>query len=66
MDFLIRIFELLSNATDWLVSWSDSPYALLILFAVSLFDSGALFFPPEPLCSPCLQPNLAWLPFTLP
>ena len=61
MDFLIRIFELLSNATDWLVSWSDSPYALLILFAVSLFDSGALFFPPEPLllAMSTAQPSLA-------
>lgn len=41
--------ELLGDAADWLVSWSGSPYAPLVLFVVSLFDSGALFFPPEPL-----------------
>lgn len=41
--------ELLGDAADWLVSWSGSPYAPLVLFAVSLLDSGALFFPPEPL-----------------
>ncbi len=44
-----RIMELFGDAADWLVSWSGSPYAPLVLFAVSLFDSGALFFPPEPL-----------------
>ena len=49
MNFFNEITELLGSATGWLVSWSDSPYAPLVLFAVSLFDSGALFFPPEPL-----------------
>ena len=44
MDFFNTILELLGNATGWLVSWSGSPYAPLVLFAVSLFDSGALFF----------------------
>ncbi len=61
MDFLNATSELLGNASDWLVSWSDSPYASLVLFAVSLFDSGALFFPPEPLliAMSAAQPSLA-------
>ncbi len=61
MDLLDRISELLGNVTGWLVSWSDSPYAPLVLFAVSLFDSGALFFPPEPLliAMSTAQPSLA-------
>ncbi len=61
MNFLNAISELLGNITDWLVSWSESPYALLVLFAVSLFDSGALFFPPEPLliAMSAAQPYLA-------
>ena len=61
MDFLNVILELLSTATGWLVSWSGSPYAPLVLFAVSLFDSGALFFPPEPIlvAMSTAQPNLA-------
>lgn len=55
------ISELLGNAAGWLVSWSDSPYAPLILFAVSLFDSGAVFLPPEPLliAMSTAQPNVA-------
>lgn len=61
MDFLNGILELLDNVTGWLVSWSGSPYAPVVLFAVSLFDSGALFFPPEPLliAMSTAQPNLA-------
>ncbi len=61
MEFLNRISELLGNASGWLVSWSDSSYAPLVLFAVSLFDSGALFFPPEPLliAMATLRPDLA-------
>jgi membrane protein YqaA with SNARE-associated domain len=39
----------LANIVDWLVSWSASPYAPLILFVVSLLDSAAVFLPPEPL-----------------
>ncbi len=61
MDFFNEISELLGNVTGWLVSWSGSPYAPLVLFAVSLFDSGALFLPPEPLliAMSAAQPNLA-------
>ncbi len=61
MDFLNAISELLSTVTGWVVSWSDSPYAPLVLFAVSLVDSGALFFPPEPLlvAMSAAQSNLA-------
>jgi membrane protein YqaA with SNARE-associated domain len=60
LDFFNTILELLGNATGWLVSWSGSPYAPLVLFAVSLFDSGALFFPPEPIfiAMSTAQPNL--------
>ena len=55
--------EPLNNILDWLVSWASSPYAPLILFAVSLLDSGILFFPPEPLLisMSIAQPNLAIL-----
>ena len=61
MEFLNRISELLGNASGWLISWSSSPYAPLALFSASLFDSGALFFPPEPLliAMATLRPDLA-------
>lgn len=53
----------LSNVVDWLVSWSGSPYAPLILFIVSLLDSAAVFLPPEPLliAMAIAHPNLAIL-----
>lgn len=48
---------------DWLVSWSNSPYAPLVLFAVSLLDSAAVFLPPEPLliAMSVARPNVAVL-----
>lgn len=48
MDLHNAIAELPGDAMNWLVSWSGSPYAPLVLFAISLVDSGALFSP-EPL-----------------
>jgi membrane protein YqaA with SNARE-associated domain len=55
--------DFLANIVDWLVSWSDSPYAPLILFVVSLIDSAAVFLPPEPLliAMAIAHPNLAVL-----
>lgn len=55
--------DFLSSAVDWLVSWSGSPYAPLILFVVSLLDSAAIFLPPEPLliAMAIAHPNLAVL-----
>lgn len=54
MDFLASI-------VDWLVSWSNSPYAPLVLFAISFLDSAAVFLPPEPLliAMAVARPNLA-------
>lgn len=43
------MLEWFNGIFEWLISWAGSPYAPLILFGVSLFDSGALFFPPEPI-----------------
>ena len=55
--------DFLSGAVDWLVSWSGTPYAPLILFVVSLIDSAAIFLPPEPLfiAMAIVHPNLAIL-----
>ena len=55
--------DFLANTVDWLVSWSNSPYAPLILFVVSLIDSAAVFLPPEPLliAMAIAHPNLAVL-----
>ncbi|MDP8938979.1 MAG: VTT domain-containing protein [Actinomycetota bacterium] len=53
----------LGGIVDWLVSWSDSPYAPLVLFVVSLLDSATVFLPPEPLLisMSVAQPNRALL-----
>lgn len=53
----------LGSIIDWLVSWSGSPYAPLVLFVVSFFDSAAVFLPPEPLliAMAVSRPNLAIL-----
>ena len=53
----------LGGIVDWLVSWSDSPYAPLVLFVVSLLDSATIFLPPEPLLisMSVVQPNRALL-----
>jgi membrane protein YqaA with SNARE-associated domain len=53
----------LEGIVDWLVSWSDSPYAPLALFVVSFLDSAAVFLPPEPLliAMSIARPNLAIL-----
>ena len=55
--------DFLSGTVDWLVSWSGSPYAPLILFVVSLIDSAAVFLPPEPLliAMSIAHPNFAAL-----
>lgn len=39
----------IQTLTDWLLSWSSSPYAALALFAASFVDSVLLPVPPEPL-----------------
>lgn len=59
--------DFLANIVDWLVSWSNSPYAPLILFVVSLIDSAAVFLPPEPLliAMAIAHPNLAVLYATI-
>lgn len=62
LDFLSRIPELLGSATDWLISWSDSSYAPLVLFVVSLLDSAVLFFPPEPLLIAMSAVQHNWAP----
>lgn len=55
--------EFLSNVTDWLVSWSNSPYGPLVLFVSSFIDSSSIPVPPEPLliAMSVSQPNLAIL-----
>lgn len=39
----------LESLTEWVLSWSSSPYAALALFAASFVDSVLLPVPPEPL-----------------
>lgn len=53
----------LFDVAGWLASWSDSPYAPLVLFVVSFVDSATFFLPPEPLMitMSIAEPNLAVL-----
>jgi membrane protein YqaA with SNARE-associated domain len=41
--------DLLHSAVDWVISWADSPYALLALFVLTFWESSFFPIPTDPL-----------------
>lgn len=41
--------DLLHSAVDWVISWADSPYALVALFVLTFWESSFFPIPTDPL-----------------